>query len=89
MPRPDLTVYLEVPPEESQKLLNYVVEIGAEQPDVAEADREHQQKVAECANYLRQSRDKWITIQCLNAENKLRSREDIHQELFQIVKDQI
>jgi len=87
MPRPDLTIYLEVPPEESMKLLQYVVEIGAEEPDVAEADREHQEKVAACANYLRQSRDKWITIQCLDDSGQLRAREDIHQELFSIVKD--
>lgn len=89
MPRPDLTIYLEVPPEESQKLLEYVVSIGAEKPDVAEVDAEHQKKVAECANYLRQSRDKWITVQCLNEEGHLRSREDIHEELFSIVKEQL
>lgn len=87
MPRPDLTIYLEVPPEESQKLLEYVTMIGAQKPDVAEADREHQQKVAECANYLRQSRDKWITVQCLNEDGHLRTREDIHEELYKIVKD--
>ena len=89
MPRPDITVYLEVPPEESQKLLEYVVSIGAEKPDVAEVDVAHQQKVAECANYLRQSRDKWITVQCLNDEGHLRTREDIHEELFAIVSDQL
>lgn len=87
MPRPDLTIYLEVPPEESQKLLEYVVQIGAEEADVAEQDREHQQKVAECANYLRQSRHQWNTIQCLDETGKLRSRENIHEELFSIVKD--
>lgn len=89
MPRPDLTVYLEVPPEESQKLLEYVVEIGAHEADVAEKDRTHQRKVAECANYLRQSRDKWATIQCLDAEGKLRTREDIHEELYKLVKQHI
>lgn len=89
MPRPDLTVYLEVPPEESEKLLQYVVSIGAEQPDVAEADREHQRKVAECANYLRQSRDTWVTIQCLDDAGTLRTREDIHEELYGLVKGQL
>lgn len=89
MPRPDLTIYLEVPPEESQKLLEYIVEIGAREADVAEADRDHQQKVAMCANHLRQSRDEWVTIQCLDAEGHLRTREDIHEELYKIVKDHI
>ena len=89
MPRPDLTIYLEVPPEESQKLLEYVVEMGAKTPDIAEVDKEHQKKVAECANYLRESRDKWITVQCLGEDGQLRSREDIHEEIFGIVKEHI
>lgn len=89
MPRPDLTIYLEVPPEESQKLLQYVTELGAKEPDVAEVDKDHQEKVAACANYLRQSRDQWQTIQCLDEHGKLRSREDIHEELFGIVKKSI
>ncbi len=76
-----------MPPEESEKLLEYVVKIGAAQPDVAEADREHQRKVTECADYLRQSRDKWMSIKCLDEGGQLRSREDIHEELFQIVRD--
>lgn len=89
LPRPDLTIYLEVPPEESQKLLEYVVSIGGKTPDVAEADRLHQEKVAECANYLRQSRDEWVTIMCLDSTGSLRTREDIHEELFSIVKQHI
>ncbi len=87
MPRPDLTIYLEVPPEQSQKLLEYVVEIGADTADIAEADTDHRKKVAACANYLSQSRDKWITIHCLDDSGTLRSREDIHEEVFAIVKD--
>ena len=87
MPRPDLTFYLQVPPEQSQKLLEYVVKIGAAEADVAEADYSHREKVAQCAEYLSQSRDKWMTIQCLDEAGDLRSREDIHEELFQIVKD--
>ena len=89
LPRPDITVYLQVPPEQSQKLLEYVVKIGAEQADVAEADYGHRERVAQCAEYLKNSRDKWVTVQCLDEAGELRSREDIHEELFGIVRDQM
>ena len=35
MPRPDLTIYLNVPPEKSAKLLEYVVGIGVKTADLA------------------------------------------------------
>jgi dTMP kinase len=85
MPRADLTIYLNVPPEKSQKLLEYVVGIGAKTADVAESDRSHQQKVAACAAYLSTSRDKWETVECMN-DDELRQREDIHAEVYDIVQ---
>ena len=84
MPRPDLTIYLNVPPEKSEKLLEYVVGIGAKVADVAESDREHQQKVSECAKYLSVSRDKWVTVECMQ-EDDLRTREEIHKEVYDVV----
>lgn len=89
MPRADLTVYLDVPPEKSQKLLEYVVGIGAKVPDVAESDRDHQEKVAACASYLSSSRDQWQTVQCVTPEGELRTREDIHEEVYGLVTDHI
>lgn len=85
MPRPDLTVYLDVPPDESQKLLEYVVGLGAKVVDVAERDRLHQAKVAHCAKYLSSSRDKWVTVPCIK-DGTLRTREDIHEEVYNLVK---
>jgi len=89
MPRPDLTIYLNVPPEKSEKLLEYVVGIGAKVPDVAEGNSDHQRKVAECAKYLSSSRDQWVTVQCMAGEDTLRTREDIHEEVYEIVKKHI
>ena len=85
MPRPDLTVYLEVPPNESEKLLEYMVEFGGKVVDPMEADRVHQAKVVDCAKFLSTSRDHWSTVQCLKDGN-LRTREDIHEEIYNIVK---
>jgi dTMP kinase len=88
MPRPDLTIYLNVPPENSQKLLEYVVGIGAKVADLAESDRDHQKKVASCAAYLANSQDKWLAVECMNDE-ELRTREDIHEEVYTIVTKHI
>lgn len=85
MSRPDLTIYLDVPPDESQKLLEYVVGLGAKVVDVAEQDRLHQVKVSHCAQYLSSSRDHWVTVQCLTA-GVLRTREEIHEEVYNLVQ---
>ena len=87
MPRPDLTIYLDVPPDESEKLLEYLVGTGVKVVDVAEQDRMHQAKVAACAQYLSSARDRWVTVQCLGQEG-LRTREDIHEEVFTLVQEQ-
>lgn len=89
MPRPDLTIYLNVPPEKSQKLLEYVVGIGAKVADVAESDRLHQEKVSACAEYLSTSREEWVTVECMADADELRTREDIHEEVYQIVMKRI
>ncbi len=84
LPRPDVTVHLNVSPEKSAKLLEYMVSIGQKTADVAEANREHQQKVARCAQQIVQDHDGWVSIACMDG-NELRSREDIHEEIYGIV----
>jgi dTMP kinase len=84
IPRPDITIHLNVPPEKTQQLLEYMVSIGQKTADVAEADREHQQKVAACAQEIVQDCDGWESIECMDGD-QLRSREDIHEEIYGIV----
>jgi dTMP kinase len=86
LPRPDLTVMLEVSPEHSAEVLKLMVAQGAKTADVAEQDREHQRRVAECATWLSSMRENWSTIQC-SKDGTLRSREDIHEELVSVVKE--
>jgi len=86
MPRPDLTIYLDVPPDESEKLLEYLVGSGAKIVDAAEKDRVHQAKVAACAQYLSNARDRWVTVSCMN-DGVLRTRENIHDEIFTLVQE--
>ncbi len=85
IPRPDLTVMLAVSPEHSYQVLQRMVQEGLKTADLAEQDREHQKRVAECASWLSSMHKNWNTIQCSKGET-LRTKEDIHEELFSIIK---
>ena len=51
MPRPDLTVYLDVPPNESDKLLGYVEGLGVKVVNDESKAKIDQAKVSDCAKY--------------------------------------
>ncbi len=83
LPRPDLTIYLDIPPEESQKLLSYIEDFGVAVVDPEGQANLHQVKVSKCAKFLALTHDKWQTVQCLT-DGALRTREDIHDEVYGI-----
>lgn len=87
IPRPDLTIHLNVPPEKSEKLLEYMVSIGKKTADVAESDREHQRKVAACAREIAVAQQ-WVPVECMDGD-VLRTREDIHEEVYALVSKHI
>jgi dTMP kinase len=88
MPRPDLTIYLDVPPNESDKLLGYVEELGVKVVNDESKAKIDQAKVSDCAKYLAAINNNWITIPCL-AEGELRNRDDIHEEVYAAVKEKV
>jgi dTMP kinase len=88
IPKPDLTVMLAVSPEHSYEVLQRMVYEGLKTADLAEQDREHQKRVAECAMWLSSRHSNWNTIQCSEGES-LRTKEDIHEELFSIIKPKL
>jgi thymidylate kinase len=61
LPRPDMTIYLDIPPEDSQKLLEYIEDVGATDSEsrrkrsspsgqsikVCELPRKHRESVAD------------------------------------------
>ena len=85
LPRPDMTIYLDIPPEDSQKLLEYIEDIGVTVVNPEEKDRLHQAKVSKCASYLANTQNQWLTLQCVT-DGKLRPREDIHEEVYAAVR---
>lgn len=81
LPRPDLTVLLYVPYQYSQKLKENRVEI----PDQHEADAEHL-KLAEASYLELADLHGFKIIECIK-DNKMRSVEEINNDVYKIVKD--
>ncbi len=84
LPQPDLVLYLDIPVEVSQKLLEkrYAAEGGAK--DVHERDTEYQQNCREAAAYAARSAG-WTRISC--AENgEMRSPEAIAADIYAAVR---
>ena len=86
MPRPDMTVYLDIPPDDSLKLLEYVEEIGGEVVAPDEKKRLHQARVSESARFVASMYQPWVTVTCLNDDGQLRPREEIHAEVYEKVR---
>jgi dTMP kinase len=88
MPRPDVTIYLEVPVNESDKLLGYVEELGVRVVDETGKAKVDQAKVSDCAKYLAAITPNWVTIPCL-VDGELRKRDEIHEEVYRAVKEKV
>jgi dTMP kinase len=82
IPRPDLTVFLNVPLAVSQKLLQNR-ETAA---DIHESDMVYREKCRQCAEYLAQ-REGWTQINCAGSDGEMRTVENIHDELIRIITD--
>lgn len=83
IPEPDQTIFLYVPPEIGQELVdhknlrNYT---DGKKRDIHEADLDHLRKASDAYFYVAKKYD-WTTIDCTK-EGKLLSREEIHDMVF-------
>lgn len=85
LPKPDIIVYLDIPAQKSEKLLEYVEGLGVKVTAPEDQAELHQAKVSECAHYLSTIHPEWHTIQCLDTTGELRTREDIHEEVYKVI----
>jgi len=89
IPRPDINVLLYIPPEIGQKLVeqkghrDYI----GDKKDIHEADIQHLKNAAEAYKYVAK-RYKWIIIDCA-PKNKLKTIEEIHEILWNKIKELI
>ena len=84
LPRPDLTIYLDVPTEYTEKLMRSREAATGTQADI------HEQDLAYLATCRRMGRAAahyygWTVIHCVR-DGEMRSIEDIHQEIYSHVK---
>ena len=89
IPEPDCVIFLDVPIEFSQKLMeNRKNEItGEDKKDIHESDIEYLTKSYNNALYIA-NKYNWKKINCVK-DGTLRSIDDIHDEIYNIVKQSI
>lgn len=88
IPRPDLTIFLYVPPEIGQKLVDEKEAreyTKGKKRDIHEADLEHLKNATEAFKYVA-DKFNWVTIDCTK-DGKLMTREEVHELVYSAVKD--
>ena len=84
LPRPDLTFYLDVPTDYTEKLLRHREQDTNTSADIHEQDTAY---LATCRKMGRAAAEYygWTVISCVK-DGKMRSIEDIHEEIYSHVK---
>lgn len=77
LPKPDMIIYLDVPPDVSRKLMD------KKKRDQHERDSAYQQRVADMYKKMAKGKS-WHVIACAPS-GAMRSRNDIHEEIWRLV----
>jgi dTMP kinase len=94
LPQPDLIIYLHVPVEIAQELMQnreHKKYMDADKnQDIHELDKDYQQRVVDTYLELATARDNWVVIDCIDkSENKLKTIQRIHQDIVKIVNERL
>lgn len=81
IPKPNAVVYLCVPPEVSQKMIQHRCDETGAEKDIHESNARHLENSYRAALYSAEKLG-WIKIDCAR-DGELRTREEIHQEILQ------
>ena len=84
LPRPDLTIYLDVPTDFTEKMLRGREQATNTKADIHEKDMEYLATCRRCGKEAAAYYD-WTVIQCVK-DGVMRTIEDIHQEIYAAVK---
>ena len=85
LPRPDVTLYLDMPPQISQKLLTGRYHGDEQKKDIHESNRVYLEHCRESASYAAKKLG-WRVINCARGDNA-RSIEEIHEEIMRIIME--
>lgn len=89
LPEPDLVIYLDMPPELSLKFIaKREAKSSISSRDIHEKDREYLIQSYQAAQRVKEM-ENWVSILCLNEQQELRSIDDIHEEIYKIVRSQV
>lgn len=87
IPKPDQTIFLFVPPEVGQQMVdlkNKREYTNGKNRDIHEADIEHLKKASDAYFYVAE-KYKWTTIPCVE-DNKMLTREVIHERIYKSIQ---
>ena len=84
LPRPDLTIYLDVPTDYTEKLLRSREASTNTQADIHEKDMQYLATCRECGRAAAAYYG-WTVIQCVK-DGAMRTMEDIHREIYAAVR---
>jgi len=84
LPRPDLTIYLDVPTDFTEKMLRSREQATNTQADIHEQDMAYLATCRETGRAAAQYYG-WTVIQCVK-DGQMRTIEDIHQEIYSAVQ---
>lgn len=89
IPREDLVLFLHVPVEVSQKLVDKKSErkyVKGKKKDIAEANVNHQSEALKVYLQLAKAKKHWEKVDCVDKKNKLMSIDDIHKKIMKVLK---
>jgi dTMP kinase len=89
LPRPDTILYLDVPLKVRKRLKLEAIASGKHGADVAadqhEVDDSHQEQAEAQAQHLVSTKNIWHKIDCTK-DGEIRSREEIHEDIYSYIK---
>ncbi|WP_425802061.1 dTMP kinase [Desulfitobacterium sp. Sab5] len=85
LPEPDLVIFLDMPPEYSLKLIELRSEAASITKDIHENAPDYLRTSYENALKIAQT-ENWARINCIRDDQTIKSVEEIHQEVYALVK---
>lgn len=88
LPKPDVVIFLDVPPESRRKMLEKRYGGDESKKDIHERDEEYLLRCREAAEYTA-SREGWFTVCCTDENGDMRSIESIQQDISDIIAKEL
>ena len=89
LPRPNLIIFLDMPVEKSLELAHQRKDLKAgTKKDIHEQDPEYMKRAYQTGKSIA-LKFGWTVINCVDEKNKIKTKEQIHQEILDVVLDRL